>query len=674
MRNELKPVGPVPSELQLDWETHPFYLFVHFGMNTFTGREWGHGGEDPKNFLPTELDCRQWARFAKEIGAYGIILTAKHHDGFCLWQSKYTKHSVASSNWKDGKGDVVRELADACKEFGLKLGLYLSPWDRTEATYGSGKEYNDFYCNQLEELLTNYGDADIFEVWFDGACGEGANGKKQVYDWPRIHEIVYRLAPKALMFSDVGPGVRWVGNEKGFAADPNWAMFPAGTEYKLGDRFECQTSGVRDGGRWLPTEADVSTRPGWFYHSYQDNQVHSLPHLMDMYTCSVGRNGSLLLNLPVDKRGLVHEAEQKRLKEMREVIDLTFAKDLTTGGTANASSKHEEASDASVLLDGSRDTYWAADENDSKPQVTVEFPEAEVNLLHLEEYTPLSQRIEEFTVECRVSGAWTKVSKSFTVGLRRFVKFETVKADAIRLTILKSKATPVLRKLAMFLMPELVAAPAITRDSKGMVTLSAPTGHNLYYTLDDSVPTCSSIKYTEPFRMDTAGVVRAITEPKPRQKLYGDENVSREEFEILRDGWKIHRVSSEDGNRLAKWVLVNADEKELWDRWESKSEGHPQFVEIDMGKDLIIKGFTYTPTQSAVYPGIIYEYAFYTSTDGENWGQPVAEGAFENIENNPIRQFVNFKSPVTARFLRLESRSAILNAQSAGCDSIGVLT
>ena len=284
-----EPVPPVPSARQLAWSDLEYYAFVHFNMNTFSGAEWGTGQEDPKLFAPSALDCRQWARVARDAGMKGIILTAKHHDGFCLWPSAYTEHDVASSGWKDGQGDVLRELSDACGEFGLKFGVYLSPWDRNSKLYGDSPAYNDYYANQLREVLSNYGP--VFEVWWDGACGEGPNGKRQVYDFERFTKIVRELQPNAVIFSDIGPDVRWVGNEGGFAGETCWSMLsPKGyARGEGGPPVEMLNQGVIDGTDWIPAECDVSIRPGWYYHAEQDGSVKSLEHLLELWSASVGR-------------------------------------------------------------------------------------------------------------------------------------------------------------------------------------------------------------------------------------------------------------------------------------------------------------------------------------------------------------------------------------------------
>jgi alpha-L-fucosidase len=385
------PCGPIPSERQLRWHELEYYGFLHFTMNTFTDKEWGYGDESPALFNPTDFDANEIARIAKEVGMKGLILTTKHHDGFCLWPSQYTEHSVKNSSWKNGKGDVVKEIADACRRHELKFGVYLSPWDRNHKDYGKprpsfvpldedrGKpEYVTYYRNQLRELLTNYGE--IFEVWHDGANGgDGYYGgaretrtidRKTYYDWPTTWALVRQLQPNALIFSDVGPDIRWVGNENGYAGETCWAMYtPVGVN---GDepapgytRDKEGIEGHRDGKFWLPAECDVSIRPGWFYHAHQDSLVKSSERLFELYFQSVGRNGSLLLNVPPDRRGCFHESDVKALLGFKRLLDQTFLRDFAAGATVHASNVRgkDRRFAANNVVDNKKDTYWATDDS-----------------------------------------------------------------------------------------------------------------------------------------------------------------------------------------------------------------------------------------------------------------------------------------------------------------------
>jgi alpha-L-fucosidase len=341
-----------PSPAQLAWQRDELAMFLHFGVNTFTDREWGDGTEDPAIFAPAALDARQWARSAKRGGFRTLILTAKHHDGFCLWPTRTTEHSVAKSPWRGGQGDVVRELVDACRAEGLRAGVYLSPWDRNNSTYGTGARYNDLYCDQLTELLTRYGD--IAEVWFDGANGEGPNGKRQAYDWPRVWALVRRLQPNAVMFSDAGPDVRWCGNENGSAGDPNWSTVdPSAVPYPGASGPGVSAAlqhGDPNGTVWRPAECDVSIRKGWFYHPADDERVKSVDDLTDLYFTSVGRNAKLLLNVPPTRAGLLHDIDVARLAGFRDRLESLFAVDHATGAEVRWSTGVGQRAEARIDL------------------------------------------------------------------------------------------------------------------------------------------------------------------------------------------------------------------------------------------------------------------------------------------------------------------------------------
>ena len=417
----------VPTEQQLKWQQMELTAFLHFGINTFTGREWGDGKEDPALFNPVSLDCEQWVRALKAGGFKMAILTAKHHDGFCLWPTKTTRHSVASSPWKEGKGDVVRELRDACRKYGLKFGVYLSPWDRNAECYGQGEAYNQFFIEQLTELLTNYGE--VHEVWFDGANGEGPNGKKQEYDWEAVEQTIRRLQPKAVT-AIMGDDVRWVGNEKGIGRETEWSATVLAPGIYTRAEEQNQRLGVSStaqdlGGRkvladaqelfWYPSEVDVSIRPGWFYHTDQDNQVKSLAHLADIYFQSVGYNSVLLLNIPPDKNGLIHETDARRLEELATYLRHTFDDNYLKKGNAR----------------------WMARSGDFKEfQVKKN---ALVNILLIQEDIAKGQRIERFLLEGCVEGNWQKLAEGTTVGYKRLVRFAACQPDSIRLTVLSAR-------------------------------------------------------------------------------------------------------------------------------------------------------------------------------------------------------------------------------------------
>ena len=413
----------VPTPQQLEWQQMELTAFLHFGINTFTGREWGDGKENPALFNPTDFDAEQWVRSLKEAGFKMAILTAKHHDGFCLWPTKTTGHSVAASPWKDGKGDVVRELRDACDKYGIKFGVYLSPWDRNASCYGDSPKYNEFFIEQLTELLTNYGE--VHEDWFDGANGEGPHGKKQEYDWTAILSTIRRLQPRAVT-AIMGDDVRWVGNERGLGRETEWSA----TVLTPGTYARCEEQnkalGVKAtskdlGGRdmlvnakelfWYPSEVDVSIRPGWFYHQQEDNQVKSLKHLTDIYFKSVGYNSVLLLNIPPDQRGRISDADVNRLKEFADYRKEIFADNRVKGGLK----------------------AWTARPGDTR--VYQLKPKSEINVVMLREDISKGQRMEAFTVEALTADGWKEIAKGTTVGYKRLIRIPAVEARQLRVKV-----------------------------------------------------------------------------------------------------------------------------------------------------------------------------------------------------------------------------------------------
>jgi alpha-L-fucosidase len=461
----IKAAHVVPSPRQLRWQQLELTAFFHFGINTFTNHEWGTGKEDPNLFNPSALDARQWVRVAKEAGIKQVILTAKHHDGFCLWPSKFTKHSVESSPWKNGKGDVVKEVAEACKEFGLGFGIYLSPWDRNAPMYGTAA-YNDFFINQLTELLSNYGRID--EVWFDGANGEGPNGKKQVYDFDRWYRHIRKLQPAAVI-AVMGPDVRWVGTESGYGRETEWSVVPvdnlnpaavaSGSQTSIAFKPQGDMTGSDLGSRekiinakalvWYPAETDVSIRPGWFYHPQEDDKVKSAQQLLDIYFHSVGRNGVLLLNIPPDKRGLIHENDVQHLQRWKQMIDQTFDDNLMKDATEiSANGKGVDN-----LFDENIHTYFTTVGHDTA--TTIEFFLAQpqtFDVLLLQENISKGQRIEKFTVEYQYNGNWQELTEGTTVGYKRLLKFAPVTAQRLRLKI-ASRLNPFLAEVGLYKQP-----------------------------------------------------------------------------------------------------------------------------------------------------------------------------------------------------------------------------
>lgn len=448
-----EPYGAIPSPQQVEWQKMEMNMFAHFGPNTFTGMEWGLGTEAEDIFNPTDLDCGQWASIAKAAGFKGIIITGKHHDGFCLWPNPVSTHTVARSPWKNGKGDVLKELSDACAAEGLKFGVYISPWDRNDPHYGT-PEYNDVYVETLKSVHDGtYGE--IFEQWFDGANGEGPNGKKQVYDWPRFHETVLSLQPKAIMFSDVGPGCRWVGNESGVAGRTNWSSlntkgFTPGAGSPPTDTLN---QGNVHGDTWHPAETDVSIRPGWFWRESENSKVKSLEKLLSIYYTSVGRNSLLLLNVPPDNRGRIHPADSARLIEFKAALDEIFSENQALGAKVTASNVRGRAFKPSNILDGNHDTYWATEDGVNEAYVTFDLKGVKTfNRVMVQEYIPLGQRVSSFTIEAEgVDGVWEEIARETTIGYKRIVPTEKITASKVRVNITGSYAPPVINGFGLYL-------------------------------------------------------------------------------------------------------------------------------------------------------------------------------------------------------------------------------
>jgi len=452
---------PVPSKEQLAWHQMEMNAFVHFTTNTFTNKEWGYGDESPKVFNPDTVNTTQWVNVLKDAGFKGIILTCKHHDGFCLWPSKYTDHTIANSPYLNGKGDVVKQLRDACIEQGVKFGIYLSPWDRNRSDYGEAS-YIKYYRNQLKELFTTYGP--VFEMWFDGANGGdgyygGANevrkiDKRMYYDWPTTLELVESIQKDIIFFSDAGPGVRWCGNESGYVNETCWSTITTDTLYagKAGIEKLLGT-GSSDGNTWLPAEVDVSIRPGWFYHTSEDTLVKTADQLFDIYLKSVGRGALLLLNVPPDQRGIIHENDVKVLKAFRNKLDNTFKDDLTKGARVIASNTrgNDSAYDANNILDTVRNTYWCTDDSVTEASLEIKLKKEEaLNYLIIQEYIELGQRIKKFSIEVKQNGKWVKVADATTIGYKRIIPLNGKVADQVKITFDDAKACPVISTLEIY--------------------------------------------------------------------------------------------------------------------------------------------------------------------------------------------------------------------------------
>lgn len=513
-KNDPQPLLPVPSQQQFDWQDMEMYAFLHYSLNTYTDQEWGYGNEDVSLFNPSDLDVKQWVKVCKDSGMKGIILTAKHHCGFCLWPSEFTEYSIKNSLWKNGEGDVVKELADECREQGLKFAVYLSPWDRNHPAYGQ-PEYVDYFRNQLRELLTNYGD--IFEVWFDGANGGdgwygGADEIRKIdlstyYEWPETYEMIRDLQPDALIWNDGGKrgDLRWVGTEAGNVGETNWSQLN-----QEGDvSWNMLHYGLENGDSWVPGETNTSIRPGWFYHTSEDGNVKSLSKLMDTYYKSVGRNSTLLLNFPIMPNGRIHPTDSLRGKLFAETVARTFENNLAQKGRLSASNTRNNAKDFDIVnvIDGNKNSFWATDDNITEASVLIEFPEETTfDRFLAEEYIPLGQRIKKFSLEALVDGEWVNLEDELveegdgltTIGHRRIICFPEVTASKLKFNIDESKASPVISRIGVFNAPE-IEKDAPENGEKLSSDLHIFFGGNNQIFIDfDKEKTIDGIRYLPP--------------------------------------------------------------------------------------------------------------------------------------------------------------------------------
>lgn len=656
--------GPVPSDRQLKWHQLKYYAFIHFGPNTFTDIEWGHGDESPDVFHPTALDADQWARVIRDAGMEGVIITAKHHDGFCLWPSKYSTHTVRESKWRDGKGDVLRDLADACAKHQLKLGVYLSPWDRNHPAYGTDS-YNDVFKDMLEEVLTSYGP--IYEVWFDGANGEGPNGKKQVYDFPGFAEVVRKHQPDAVIFSDAGPDIRWVGNERGYAGSVNWSTVREGAFYPgipgVNDQLQ---AGHEDGDIWLPTEVNTSIRPGWFYHKEEDDDVKSVNQLIDNWYHSVGMNGNFLLNLPVDTRGLVHENDIKALQGLKAYIDEAFSKNLASPTSASTGTIYSDKFPPEHMVDEDLQTFWASSNSSDVVEIDLG-SEMEINTVLLQEYITLGQRVRSFTIEVFKDGQFEVVFEGNTIGNRRLAKFPKVVTQKIKIT-LDGKAPPVINNLEVFRVPERLSSPELSREAGGMVSIHVDSPDPvIYYTLDGSEPDTSDFLYEGPFVFDQKGTVKARAYIENYRQ---SSDVVTRAFDIPKHNWNIRSTCGND-DYLRR--LIDGEEGTIWRSNENHAE-LPCDVILDLGQVVMLETLSLLPRQDHREGGHLNRVAVALSQDGVNWKQEILDFEFANILNNPVIQNIQLRQPVSCRYIKIQLTEDLAGLNWATLAEIDVIT
>ena len=648
------------------------YAFIHFGLNTYTDQSWGFGDEDINLFNPEKLDAREWVRICKQSGMTGVILTAKHHSGFCLWPTKFTEYSVKNAPWKAGQGDVVREVAEACKEFGLKFGVYLSPWDRNRADYGK-PEYITYFRNQLTELLTQYGP--IFEVWFDGANGGtgyygGANENRTIdrttyYDWKNTYALVRRLQPQIVIWNDGGDrgDLRWVGTESGYVGETNWSTLNAMGEVT----WPMLHFGLEGGDSWVPAEVNTSIRPEWFYHPSEDEKVKTVPQLLDTYYNSVGRNATFLLNFPIMPDGTIHPTDVKNAREMADVIKQTFANNLAKNADVTATNTRGKSASfkPQLIIDEKNDSYWATDDGVTNASLTIDLKKPTlINRFLAQENIRLGQRVKQFTVEAFIEGTWKQVANGTTIGYKRILRFPVVLASKVRFNIIESKAAPVISSVGLYNAPLILDAPLITRSQKGDIAIaSSDVGPQFFYTLDGTEPTTKSARFTGPVSTGTGKVAVKAIAFDPATGKSGP--VMQETFDICRVDWKILGVSGED-----PYALLDGNPSTSWK--QPAVEKLPVDLIIDLSEEKLLEGFKYFPDQGMWGHGAITEYEFLVSTDNVNWTL-ASKGEFSNIKNNRVWQIKKF-DPVKARYIKLRALKNVDGNNEVGYAEVDVIT
>lgn len=674
-----KAANVTPSSRQYEWQKMEMTGFIHFGINTFDEVEWGQSNTDITKFNPTEIDVNQWVKTFKDAGVKLIILTTKHHDGFCLWPTKYTDYNISNTPFQNGKGDVVRDLSKACSEAGIKFGVYLSPWDMHEKSYGT-QEYNTHFMNQLTELLTNYGE--ISEVWFDGANGEGANGKKQIYDWHSYYQLIRKLQPNAVI-AIMGPDVRWVGTESGYGRQTEWSVLPGSStsqddiasnsqqqtgdgafiprdlmDEDLGSREKIQNASSLV---WYPAEIDVSIRPGWFYKSEDDDLVKSPYKLVDIYYNSVGLNGVLLLNIPPDKRGLIHKNDIAALEGMRYILDETFKDNFASNAKTRATNELP-GNEAKYMIDDNPETYWTTDENINTASIEIKLKRGyRFNSAMLQENILVGQRIEKFRLDYWDGQLWTTFAEGTTVGYKRLLRFPEVNADRIKIVIEKSRTSPTLSSFGLFKSPPEVSFEPNTASFMNNIEVKISTDTKrakIYYTLDGSIPTEKSTQYSNPIKLNATTTVTAIAISKNDKKGIP---VSAD-FNKAKYGIKLNSSFSEKYPAAGIYTLVDGVTGSTGfndGRWQGYEGSHIDVV-IDLGEvkkiNKISANFLRDINSFLFLPESV---GYSVSGDGQNFSQlhEIKNNTPQNDEQPFIKTFEFEQQDINGRFIRIKAKN-----------------
>nr|WP_315212479.1 discoidin domain-containing protein [uncultured Duganella sp.] len=713
----------LPRPNQSAWMRMERTFFLHFGVNTFNQVEWGTGRESPALFNPTALDARQWLGAVKKLDGKMLVLVAKHHDGFAMWPSRYTAHSSAASPWRGGKGDLVREVADAARASGVKLGIYLSPADLYQLKtnpnnpagyYGNGSprltstiptdpasfksdpskgrapapgfqsfsyqvnDYNRYFLNQLYELLTAYGP--VHEVWFDGANPDPS--VPETYDYAAWYDLIRKLQPDAVIMGK-GPDVRWVGTESGYGRTTEWSVVPLPTAPAKFDWPDMHgelgsLAKLTPGSHlwWYPAETNVTMLANgqWFWA--RDKRPRPVTQLVDIYYSSIGRNGNLILNLSPDNRGLVPDDQAAALGQMADIVKATFATDLARGARVaadHAAPRHG----AAAVLDGKLDTWWEAAPGRGDATLTLTLPQRRrFDVVSLQEAVDRrGQRIESFVIETWNGSAWTApehlASDTLTtVGHRRLVRLKSpVSTDRVRVRITGARLQPTLAEVGLYLQSVDLLPPAISeRDAEGKVRISHPAGGAIAYTTDGSAPNAASPRYSGPLAPAAGGVVKAA------RVLDGGRLgvVETRQFVGLAPlGWKVVAVDREEAGTAAA-AAIDGDPATFWSTGWGSDQKMPHAVTVDMGAPHRIAGLGYLPRQDGQLGGTVENYRFETSADGATWTTAVGKGTFSNIRNNPDWQQARF-APVTARYFRFTAFDEVWRGHMSAAAELTVI-
>lgn len=637
---ELKNKYPVPTEAQMFWQRLEMYAFIHFGLNTFNDLEWGYGNTDPKIFNPKNVDCDKWVRTLKDAGMKGVILTAKHHDGFCLWPTKTTEYSVKNSLWKNGKGDIVKELSDACHRHNLLFGLYLSPWDRNNEHYGTDK-YREIFHNQIRELSSNYGK--LFEYWFDGANGGngwygGADTIRQIspktyYGYHDAVEILKKNNPDIMIFGGTEPTIRWVGNEHGTAGMTNWSYFSTEIDERAG------VWGNSKGNKWLPAECDVSIRPGWFYHEREDHQVRTLSNLIDLYYRSVGRNATLLLNCPINKDGQIPSLDSLRLMQLKKYIDKTFSKDLFEDAVATSSNDGEKSFEVGNVLKKDFNLYYSTNDSAKHTSVFIKSKKnVKTNVIELKEYIPNGQKISKFSIKYKKGNNWENINTTdtmSTIGYKRLIRMDMVDAKEFRFDFYSIDGPICIERIAAYLSEDIPEGTTATRDEKNMVELKTATKNaKIYYKVEGK-----DKKYTiykSPFLL--MGNNKEI-----RTKVTSGNNDKDTAFNKHVFGISADNITCESQGNSDMTNILNTD--------AFKAVVFPKGVNtivLKLKHPAVIRKIAYTPDQRRDASGHIIDYKLYIN------GKFYKDGTFDNIKNNPIRNEINISYKDVVKEIKIE--------------------